>query len=234
VSDKPYTLVVSASNNGVTAALPDSPAARPTTPPAAATEAKPPPARPSPGQVLLADSFDDPVNRWLPTGPSFSGTLNYLGGEYQLLKLDLSSRNAVTAVVPGVYTNSSITFDVRFVDLQPEASLYVRCRNNANRGYRADIFPGYRTVELDRVDGDVNNFTQLVAAQPAAVLLRDVSTYHIELSCAGDVISLAINNSPLIAVEDATYSSGNHVIAAGGFAGKTSDVRLSNLVVTQR
>jgi hypothetical protein len=80
----------------------------------------------------------------------------------------------------------------------------------------------------------VNNFTQLVAAQPAAVLLRDVSTYHIELSCAGDVISLAINNSPLIAVEDATYSSGNHVIAAGGFAGKTSDVRLSNLVVTQR
>jgi serine/threonine protein kinase len=98
-------------------------------------------------------------------------------------------------------------------------------------GYRADIYPWDRTVALE-VQQDPK-FSYLAPPQPAAVLTRDVSTYHIELSCVGPRISLAINDVPLVAAEDTTFSSGNHVIGADT-PGKTIDVRLRKLVVTQR
>jgi hypothetical protein len=88
---------------------------------------------------------------------------------------------------------------------------------------------------LTRLDSDQNGVTStfLVPNQPAQMLLSSVSTYHVEMSCVGPVISLSINNTPLIASEDTTYSSGSHWISAG-ILGDTSDVRLDSLVVTRR
>jgi hypothetical protein len=216
-SDEPYTLLVTSS--GSAAPVGNGSAA----------------SRPSPGQVLLADNFNDPAIGWFSTGPSGGGTRGYVDGGYQLLKTDPTSINYPTAFVPGVYTDSSIAFDVRFVDLQPGVGLQVRCRNNGSTGYRADILPANRTVDLGRLDGDPSGVTSkyLVASQPASVLLPSLSTYHIELTCVGSIIALAINNMLLITAEDTTYSSGNHLISAG-IRGKTSDVRLGNLVVIQR
>jgi hypothetical protein len=223
-SDEPYTLLVSTSSSAAGAAQPTASAGNAS----AATH----PAR---GQVLLADNFDDPAVGWLQTGPSGAGTRGYLDGGYQLLKTDPKIDNYPTAIVPGVYTDSSIAFDVRFVDLQFGVGLYVRCRNNGLTGYRADILPANRTVALGRLDGDPSGITSkyLVPSQPVSLLQPSVSTYHIELTCVGPIISLAINNTPLISAEDTTYSSGSHLIAAG-IRGKTSDVRLGNLTVTQR
>src|ERR1700750_213408 len=57
----------------------------------------------SPGQVVLVDNFDDPTQGRLPIRRSGGGTLEYVAGEYQLLKTDPASSMLPNAIVPGTY-----------------------------------------------------------------------------------------------------------------------------------
>jgi hypothetical protein len=188
---------------------------------------------PQPGTVLLADNFDDPEHGWMPSGPVLAGFVRYVDGEYQITKTDAASTHWPGATLPGVYTDSSIAMDVRFVAPVPaNVMLRIGCRSNSPNGeYFGDIRPQHRTVDITRYD----NYSQqvpLVAETPVSVIQRD-APIHAELTCVGTTISLAVNGVLAVSTQDATYATGRHSIVAG-LNGSTTDVRISHLVVTQQ
>jgi hypothetical protein len=220
VSPTPYTLSITGSDR--------SPAAEATVGPAPMAT----PTSVAPDKILLADNFDDPGHGWLPVGAVTAGNLDYRDGEYQIAKTDAAAIDWPTAVVPGVYADSSIAMNVRFLDPIPAYVVFrVSCRRNGPRGYIADVRPGVRTAALSRADGDMTHLTTIALETPQPSLERN-APFHLELACIGPTISLSLNGVQAISAQDATFTAGADLIAAGT-GGSTSDARISHLVLSR-
>src|SRR5206468_3502223 len=136
------------------------------------------------------------------------GSLTYLPGEYQLAKSDAGSIHWPGAYLPGVFADSSIAMDLRFVGPVPaQAWFRIGCRFSANHGYFGDIHPALRTAALTRIDGDFDQPTTLVTETPESALGRTVPV-HVEFTCSGITMTLALNGTVVLATQDGTYRSG--------------------------
>ncbi len=196
-------------------------------PPAPAT-ANPVPATTAPGTVLLSDDFTDEQQGSLRSGQVRNGFVKYLDGEYQMAQTQ-AGNPWPAAQIPGTYSDSSIAFDIRFVNPGPDVALTVGCRRQEGQAYFAQVEPQRRTASLLRLDA--NNATYLVPTTPQSALQPD-SSNHIELRCVGTTISLLLNGTLADTATDSAYASGGLYITAGN-SSDTSDARLAHLVVTQ-
>ena len=113
----------------------------------------------------------------------------------------------------------------------------VGCRFNSdrtgNRGYRLRVEPAAGLYRLVREDGTRDAFLRRDSLSPA--IRRGNDSNRIEITCAGNTITAAINGTVVATVQDSTYASGALVIGVGARAsGLTSEARFDNLLVTAR
>jgi hypothetical protein len=129
-----------------------------------------------------------------------------------------------------------VALDARLIG-DPEGRLIgLSCRVQASQqlnGYRLLVEPGGLALRLTRIDD--GTAVPLVDWQTRSAIARGGGRNRIELSCAGSVISVIINGVPVATAFDATYRNGAMLVTAMRFGGTPDiDVRLDNLVVTQR
>jgi hypothetical protein len=190
-----------------------------------------PPQPPEPREVLLEDNFDDPEAGSLPKASASPARYlrGYESGEYFIHKLDLAF--FPIAALPGSYADASLAVDVRLVGETEGRFVGVSCRRDGLSRYQATVDPDRGRFWLERRDG--NQMTLLTARSPSTAIARGNETNHLELTCAGDVISLAINGRDVASVQDDTYSSGQLWIGVATFdeSPNTAEAWFDNLVV---
>jgi hypothetical protein len=194
------------------------------------------PAAPAvPGQVVLADSFDDVSQAILPTASSDPSRLTrgYQGGEYVLKTLvpDLSP----FVRLPAVPADASLAVDARIAGDADGRLIMLGCRENeaGDREYRLMVDPADGVFLLIRVDGD--SFKPLAEPAASPAIRRGTQSNRFELSCAGDTIAVRINGTQVASVKDSTYREGGMWVGASSFKeGRTVEVHFDNLTVTRR
>jgi hypothetical protein len=203
----------------------------PSTPPASAGQ--PTSASPAarPGTILLSDDFDDPSRAVLPTtssNPAFR--LGYLGGEYEI------AGHAGSVFLPDTYHDATLSVDARLVGDATGRSISIACRAGSQGWYIATLYPDSGRFDLDKVTGS-SAHTSLIPEKQAPAILAGNTRNHIDLTCSGDTIEIAINGTTVGSVRDSTYTEGWFMIFTS--AGQQDEaeeavLRLDNLVVRQR
>ncbi len=201
--------------------------------------ALPPP--PRPGEVLLADNFDDPSLGWLPTSypdPSEGFMAGYVHGQYEVWSSQPGSNLIPSVRVPGTHSDASLSVDATLVDASGRSTgVTIACRAQSAAGneYRLRLEPNDTSFGIVRFKDRVQ--TNLTPTGPAG---RSLSVYpgnsvnRIELTCTGTTISVRINGQVVASVQDGTHASGQFWLGAHAAVGGTARVRFDNLVVTAR
>jgi len=186
------------------------------------------------GEVLLADNFDDSEAGLLPSSsPSPAYARGYDGGEYFIQKLDPEFTRLPLGIIPGSYADTTLTIDARVVGDTEGRYLALECRRSPLGWYRVYVDPGGGRFWLARWDEDAE--TLLTARTPSEAIAQGNETNHLELTCAGSLITLAVNGTEVAKVQDSAYSSGGLAIGASVFttSRNTAEARFDNLVVYQ-
>jgi hypothetical protein len=207
----------------------------------------------------VADNFANPSAGILPASSSHPETwkIGYLNGEYQVASvapgLDLSE----AVVVPGTYSDVSVSAGIRTAQAPGLASdetarLYCRRQSSGSgfTGYRLQYAPQLNQYALFRGDG-ASGYT-LTGVQTVPGMQDAWGVHQLVLTCTGSTISVSIDGKMLARVQDVSYSSGQVALGAGNFSRENAagvdptgmfgpgagypgsyDVRFTNLVLTQ-
>jgi hypothetical protein len=217
------TLAVLVARGGPGATSPSSPAGGQT------AGAAPPAARP--GTILLSDDFDDPSRAILPTtsqDPRFR--MGYVGGEYEIVG------HAGAVFLPDIQRDTTLSVDARLMGDPTGRYISIACRAGPQGWYVVTMRPDSGQFDLDRVSS-TGAHTPLIPEKQAPAILSGNTRNHVDLTCSGDTIEVAINGTPVGSVRDATYTQGWFMIMAGAPQEDESEeaiLRLDNLVVRQR
>lgn len=185
------------------------------------------------GKVLLADNFDDPARGVLPkTSPEPSRYgLGYVGGEYQTKGVEAEAGRLVSVALPGQYTDTAVSMDVRLVGQASRVRVFIACRSqgsNTPTAYRLFLGPDTGLVQLIRRDPGVDRY---LGDRSSSAALRGAVTNHLELRCSGTHIAGLVNGVEVFAAEDRTYQKGEILI--GMRLENPGDARWDNLVVRE-
>ena len=194
-----------------------------------------PPRAGNPGDVVLAENFDNPaIGKLRQYVPESVGAVDYLNGEYQIRRVNLQA-GTTWIVVPGRRTDATMSVAVRLVGGAEQRYVGLTCRRRAAAEfYRLLVVPATGRFTLFRTDPD--RTVPLVDWQTSPAIQRREAVNALELGCAGDTISASANGTPLAAVQDATYGDGFFEIGVGVFSGSdiSAEARFDNLIITQR
>jgi hypothetical protein len=189
------------------------------------------PAR-GPGSVLLADSFDDPENGFLPRSISNAGqwTRGYEGGRYRLRKVDSEYDLLPVAFLPGVYDDTSLAVTAQLDGPVNDRFVSLECRiQTDNRSlYRLVVTPQSQSARLLRRDDE--QLTDLVPSLFSEAIRQGSEPNRIELTCAGSKLIATVNDTRVLEAEDATYRDGSLAIIASA-PNATADAWFDDLVV---
>ncbi len=216
----------------------------PTATPAPPTATAPPTGTPGPGAVLLSDTFDDPASTVLPAATNAAGILirGYESSAFVIRRPDPLIGQTIQPI-PGIFRNTTLAFDVRVVGDVANRQISASCRNvRVGTGYveyEFRMYPSPGTADLRRRDAgeagaNRTTFVTLAALKTYPSIKRGNETNHVEMTCAGDQITVWLNGQSLIAVKDGTYAEGGLSFALGAESLVKAEAQFENLVVTQR
>lgn len=186
-----------------------------------------------PGAVLLADDFQSPSKGVFPPGSTNPGRWagGYDGGEYIIRTLHPSASVAGIRALPS-FTDIAVSVDVR-VEGETSGrtvSLYCRTQPTNNGGYGLAVTPAAGgQFLLSRIDTDGQR-VPLAGWRQSPVINRENDWNHLELTCAGDTLTAAINGVELARAQDGTYAQGRIAIGASANS-ETVEARFDNLLV---
>ncbi len=88
---------------------------------------------------------------------------------------------------------------------------------------------GYATISI-RANEQITNLAEWTAVD--AIIQGVGVDNHLQVTCDGSWLTLAVNGKLVLAVEDSTYSEGNIALAVTTFEDETTEVHFDDLVVT--
>jgi hypothetical protein len=188
--------------------------------------------------VAHADDFSSPERGRLSresTQPQ-NYRLGYENGEYVMKTVNPNWNRIAIAALPDTYDQTTISVDARLVGETDQRYIAVACRAHLEgqaSEYRLAMDPTVGAFTLGW--WDAGRETRLVDWTLAPAIRRGTETNRLALRCAGNQITVSINDVRVAAVTDATYTSGSLWIGAGAFTGNsvTTEARFDNLVVTR-
>ena len=185
-------------------------------------------AKPRPEDVLLSDDFEDPDNVKLLRYTDLAGRREVDGGEYVIFKSD-PTRTPTVSVPGAVGDDAALAVDARLAGDTAGRSLLVGCRASSTGAYQLVLDPTNGTFSL--FHGGARS-TELVSPRPSNAIARGNAVNRVELSCVGSTISVTINGTQVVSLQDSTLKAGGFWI--GVAAPTTAEARFDNLLVVKR
>lgn len=186
---------------------------------------------PESGQILFSDDFDDNQNHW--------GTMGRIGGEigvqYGGLVIRVDVTNFLFWTTSGAeYTDVQIDVDAVLLEGPVNDSFGVVCRYQDDDHFYGFLIThdGYYGI-FKMLDGEIILLTGEGNMQYSDEIRQGGTVNHLSAVCAGDTLSLSINDKLMVGIEDESYTSGQVGLTAGTYHEPGVKVFFDNFVVRQ-
>lgn len=191
-----------------------------------------------PEGVLFQDDFSGRGGGW-DSISDFDGTTDYLDGEYRI-QVNVDNTDFWSNPNTDKFSDVIIEVDARRVG-GPDVNVFgVQCRHEKtgsddNPIYKFYFFvvgsDGYATIgKVDTSRGEADAYTYFEYSENN-VDIKPSETNRIVASCVGNTLTLSVNGSQLLSVQDSSLASGEVGLIAGTFDETGADVRFDNFVV---
>jgi len=187
------------------------------------------------GEVLLADSFDNPAaGRLSSQSDDPAAEQGYIGGEYQM-RLSSSAKPFRAVAANSVFANLQVAVDARLADSPQARWVGVACRLQPKDGtaqfYALRTVPATGQLALSNFDG--RQWVDLVPFKYSEAVRRGNASNHLELTCVGSTLIARINGTEVASVLDRTYDSGYVAVLLGRDESIPVEARFDNLIVRE-
>ncbi len=179
--------------------------------------------------LLLEDNFDDPTSGWEVS--SQGGLKDYYQGTYHIKVADPNIFS--WSVAKKSFGDVNISVDLAFTGSAELAEMGVICRMQNNQDFyfftiRSDggyaVFKMYQGTEF---------FLGMEGYQLSPAIHTGIATNHIDADCIGEKLSLYVNGTHLITVEDASFQVGDVGLLVGAYDEPDVNVFFDNYIVSQ-
>jgi hypothetical protein len=181
---------------------------------------------PTSGDILLIDTFDDPVKGKLQSSANSTDyRIGYERGEYFLNQTTTNATSRGLHAFVGAYPDAVMTVKARIIGESDWRYIAVGCRtpntySSTTSGYLFQL-NALGTVRLSRLDDGIP--TTLVSDTSWPTIHPITEWNLLEINCVGNGITARINGATVASARDDTYKDGYMYIMAGVF---------SNVIVT--
>ena len=188
-----------------------------------------PPAQP--GMELFVDDFDPPSKGW----GTMSQEEGVVGFGYGGMVFAIEHPETILWSVNGKQlTNSRIDVDAILVDGSADDFFGVVCRYQDDDNFYGFLVShdGYFGI-LKYQDGEMEIMMEDGNLSFSEAINRGAAFNRIQVLCNGEVLSLSVNDTQLVEIEDGSFSSGKIGLMAGTNENEGVMVLFDNLVVYQ-
>lgn len=191
------------------------------------------PVQPSlaPGTLLVEDDFSETPNGW--------GTMGRSGGEigfeFEGLTIKVNTPNFMFWTVNGSkFTDTRLAVDAVLLEGPADDNFGVICRFQDNQNFYGFVIShdGYYGI-FKVVDGVIDLGADGSSLDFSDAIRQGGVVNHIEATCQGDTLSLAVNDTLLTQVKDTTFSEGQVGLIASAYSEPGVKVLFDNLQVFQ-
>lgn len=173
------------------------------------------------------DDFSDENGSW-PNSGDEDGFTGYHRGGYRML---VTSDFKDVWVLPGAnFTDVSIAVDTTKIGGDDDNDFGLICRAEDLNNFYAGVISSDGYYGIFRYsDGDGLELIDLEEMLPSETIIQGNATNLLRFDCIGATLSLYVNGTLLIQVEDSDLSSGDIGLLAGTYAIPGTDILFDNL-----
>jgi len=178
--------------------------------------------------ILFEDNFSDPSSGWHQLDIT-EGIADYEDGHYKIV---VHAKNADFWAYPGLnIEDTMIEVDATTVDGPLDNNFGVICRHQDVKNFYFFIISSDGYYAIGKVFGNNQTLISADKMQLSDAISQGYTTNHIKAVCDGSQLSLIVNGTQLISVEDAELTSGDVGLLAGTFAESKTNIHFDNFVV---
>jgi hypothetical protein len=177
---------------------------------------------------VFMDDFSDHDNGWLVTVAD-NGIVHYDGDAMRIL---IREPNAEYWTTPGLnLTNSSVDVDTIRVT-GPENNLFgLVCRWRDQNNYYSFLVSSDGYYGIVRMKDGKRQIISGDEMQTTDLVLKGDRINHIRADCNGKTLTLYLNFTKLVQVDDTIFERGDVGLIAGTLADSGTDIRFDNFIV---
>jgi hypothetical protein len=182
------------------------------------------------GHLLFQDDFSNPESGWNRI-TTLQGATDFADGVYRIFVkepgLDIWS-------MPGRhFQNIRIEVDTLKVGGERDNRFGVLCRAISSDSFYTFIVSSDGYYGIGKIQGQEHSLIGMDSLQPSPAILKGSALNHIRADCIADTLTLYVNGSKLISVQDSDFPAGDIGLIAGTYETAGTDIRFDNLSVYQ-
>jgi DNA-directed RNA polymerase subunit RPC12/RpoP len=185
-------------------------------------------------RVLFHDNFSNKKSGWDVVVDEPDYRLEYVKGGYRIFINN--GEGGETSRIDGNYKDMNVAVDVKYVAGPDDGKFGVTCRAKKDAGfYSFELSPdGSYSINKYTSKGDQATSNVLADGKLDSGTIDTTEPIHLRGDCAGNTLTLYLNNNALLQVSDSSFKSGGiGLIASAGPSGEAGvDVLFSNYSVT--
>jgi hypothetical protein len=180
--------------------------------------------------ILFQDDFSDPSSGWDQVSV-MEGETDYVDGAYRIFVNETSYDIWAN---PGLeFTNTVIEVDATKVGGPDDNDFGIICRYQGLDRFYFFIISSDGYYGIGRVVNGEQELLQNEQMLESAAINQGLATNKLRVECVGDRLSFFANDTLLLEVDDATYSSGDVGLLAGTFDTAGTDIHFDNFIVRE-
>ena len=183
-----------------------------------------------PGALLFLDDFDDPVSGWQRTQRDDYVT-DYDSGIYQITVMTPSL--VVQSTPELTFGDVAIDVDAKKASGPDDPNFGVICRFQDNNNYYVLQISGDGYAAIYKLKDSEWTLLSGEELQYSDAILQGDATNHLHAECAGDTLSLYVNDQFLISAQDADFTTGYVGLLAGTYDTPGADIWFDNFTARQ-
>ena len=183
-----------------------------------------------PGSVLLQDDFSDPSSGWDRVNTE-DGITDYANGVYRIF---VNTGNTDVWANPGMsFADTTIEVDATKTGGPDDNDFGLICRYEDSANFYFFIISSDGFYAVGKVIDGVQELLGDTEMNPSDAIKIGNMANHLRVDCVGSSLSLSVNGTQLVTVQDSSLVQGDVGLIAGTFDEPGTDIHFDNFVVRQ-
>jgi hypothetical protein len=179
--------------------------------------------------ILFSDDFSNPNSGWDQVNSS-EGVTDYANGVYRIF---VNTDNTDVWANPSLnFTDTIIEVEATKVGGPDDNDFGIQCRYQDTGNFYFFIISSDGFYGIGITQDGTQSLLGADKLQPSDDINLGNTTNNIRVDCVGNTLTLFVNGTQLISVQDDTFASGDVGLLAGTYDEIGTDIHFDNFVVT--